>query len=196
MTLERRQRITLLNYLILFVAQVDHRLRLYCEMFLTSHVDEEFYGLVKAELVTFSGSATGLVVVTSRRLYLLKITADEGDQPENWLAKEASYALTDLCCIMTIIGNQGLVLQLDRKDGNMQLYLILLRDERRTKNALHFLLGELFFSPQLASCRVPMLLINVSVLFDRSCGKVWTVDGDGGSDAKSVDGARRADSRR
>ena len=73
------------------------------------------------------------------------------EQPEKWLQKEASHPLSQLCCVMTIIGNQGLVLQLD-KEGSVQLYLILLRDERRTKNVLHFLLSELwlhFLSPNV-----------------------------------------------
>lgn len=64
-------------------SQVDHRLRLYCEMFLLSHHAEEFHGLVKADLVTTNAGPTdeemlpypALLVVTSYKVYFLRITA-------------------------------------------------------------------------------------------------------------------------
>ena len=41
----------------------------------------------------------------------------------------------------TIIGQQGLILHLGKDAISSQLFLLLLRDDRRTRNAIHFLHG-------------------------------------------------------
>lgn len=127
-------------------SQVDHRLRLFCEMSLLSHQNEEFLGLIKADLVAANLEAEQqpvLLVVTSQKLYFMRITVNQSEQPEKWLVQEASFPLQHLVCIMTIIGHQGLVLHLGKDQSTTQLYLLLLRDNRRTRNSLHFLLGAL-----------------------------------------------------
>ena len=131
-------------------SQVDHRLRLYCEMFLLGHQAEEFHGLVKAELIALPSTLSdaeatpqpALLVVTSHKLYFLRITTTPTDQPEKWLNLEATYPLSQLIGLSTVIGHQGLALQLG-STRQCWPYLLLLGDQRRTKNVAHFLLASL-----------------------------------------------------
>lgn len=57
------------------------------------------------------------------------------EQPEKWLNLESSFPLGQLVTIMSLIGHQGLVL----KFGNTASHLLLLRDQRRTRNVIVFL---------------------------------------------------------
>lgn len=134
------------NYSYADFSQVDHRLRLYCEMFLLGHQSEEFHGLIKIELVTMTAGpmeeeltpTPALLVITSHKVYFLRITqSNSSEQPESWLNLEISYPLSQLVSMLTVIGNQGVVL----KFGTALPHLVLLRDQRRTKNVTHFLTG-------------------------------------------------------
>ena len=134
--------------------QVDHRLRLYSEMHLLGHPSEEFHGLVKAELVTMTPNSTVisleeelkpqavLMVITSQKIYFLRITADPCYEPEKWLQPESSFLLSHLTALMATIGYQGLVLQF-QPSTTSAVHLVLLRDQRRTKNVAHFIASAL-----------------------------------------------------
>lgn len=153
-------------------SQVDHRLRLYSEMHLLAHPNEEFHGLIKvhsnllinfknisnnillfilqAELVTMAPNTVVavddeltpqpvLLVITSHKMYFLKITANPSNEPDKWLQPESSFLLSHLTSLMATIGYQGLVIQFQSATVN----LILLRDQRRTKNVAHFIASAL-----------------------------------------------------
>jgi hypothetical protein len=62
---------------------------------------------------------------------IMRLASINSEQPEKWLSLETSYPLNQLVNMLIVIGNRGVVL----KFGTSWSHLILLRDQRRTKNA-------------------------------------------------------------
>jgi hypothetical protein len=62
---------------------------------------------------------------------IMRLASINSEQPEKWLSLETSYPLYHLINMLIVIGNRGVVL----KFGTSWSHLILLRDQRRTKNA-------------------------------------------------------------
>ena len=79
-------------------SKADHRVQLYCELSLFRE-EEDLLLLVKGSLHLRSAPTTvwpGVVVVTNKRIYMLKITGPETDEPSDWLELRASSSVQKL----------------------------------------------------------------------------------------------------
>ena len=94
-------------------SKVDHRVQLYCEMFLFRE-EEDLLLLTKAELHVRSVARMfpGVLVVTNKKIYLLHITARETEEPGDWLELVTVGDVTRLTRLVGLVGRVGLALEL------------------------------------------------------------------------------------
>ncbi|XP_038045293.1 serine/threonine-protein kinase 11-interacting protein-like isoform X2 [Patiria miniata] len=106
---------------------VDHRLKLYFSMSLFSG-KEELACMIKCGIFQFSKSAnfSGLLVVSTQNIYIMRISREESEKPSDWLAKRSQHSVRDLLHIHVGPGSQSF--QLDFNNEGI-LYTIVLRDE-------------------------------------------------------------------
>ncbi|KAG7176525.1 Serine/threonine-protein kinase 11-interacting protein-like 1 [Homarus americanus] len=133
-------------------ADVDHRLKLYCEVLLFHEPGEQLLGLVKAVLLIKGGRREfqGLLVISNKKLYILEIVAQEDDSPQAWLELCSSYNLSDVGTIHSLYQRQGLALSLADT-----ILMISLADSHRANCFFNFfseLLDECGINPTIGEC--------------------------------------------
>jgi len=99
-------------------ANIDHRIRLYCEINLFHQQDEELLLVTKGNMIVKSLEKTlkGLLVLSNKNIYLLKATREESEEPDDWLCVSCSASLSRLHRIIQLLGAQGLALELTPGD--------------------------------------------------------------------------------
>ncbi|XP_049744253.1 serine/threonine-protein kinase 11-interacting protein isoform X1 [Elephas maximus indicus] len=117
---------------------VDHRLRLFLDVEVFTDAQEEFQCCLKAPLVLagHTGEFLCLVVVSDRRLYVLKVTGEIRGPPAGWLQPTLAVPLQDVSGIQ--LGLAGQSLRLEWAAGGSSCVL-LPRDAKRCQAFL----GEL-----------------------------------------------------
>nr|XP_023396967.1 serine/threonine-protein kinase 11-interacting protein isoform X2 [Loxodonta africana] len=117
---------------------VDHRLRLFLDVEVFTDAQEEFQCCLKAPLVLagHTGEFLCLVVVSDRRLYVLKVTGEIRGPPAGWLQPTLAVPLQDVSGIE--LGLAGQSLRLEWAAGGSSCVL-LPRDAKRCQAFL----GEL-----------------------------------------------------
>ncbi|XP_076051987.1 uncharacterized protein LOC143031703 isoform X1 [Oratosquilla oratoria] len=115
---------------------VDHRLKLFCDVLLFRESDEDLQGLIKAVVVVKDGKEpfVGLVVVSSRNVYVLEVTGPEEECVQSWLKEHLSCPLTSVEKVYSLYQRQGVALQL-----GTQLVLISLADSHRANCFYNFI---------------------------------------------------------
>jgi len=102
--------------------KADHRVQLYCELSLFRE-EEDLLLLAKGTLHLRSAPTTvwpGVVVVTNKRIYMLKITGPETEEPGDWLELRASSAVHKLSRLVGLVGGQGVGLELQSSNKPVQ----------------------------------------------------------------------------
>ncbi|KAK4311542.1 hypothetical protein Pmani_016958 [Petrolisthes manimaculis] len=130
-------------------ARVDHRLKLHCDVVLFHEQREELLGLVKAVLLVKGGRREfqGLMVVSTKKLYVLEIVGSEDDSPQSWLELQSSHSLNEVSSLHSLYQRQGLALSLPDS-----LILVSLADSHRANCLFNFLsevLDEHGISPNI-----------------------------------------------
>ncbi|KAF3824106.1 hypothetical protein GH733_008391 [Mirounga leonina] len=117
---------------------VDHRLRLFLDVEVFADAQEEFQCCLKVPLVLAGhpGESVCLVVVSDRRLYVLKVTGEICGPPASWLQPALAVALHDLSGIELGLAGQSLRLEWAAGAGSC---VLLPRDAKRCRAFL----GEL-----------------------------------------------------
>ncbi|XP_045597946.2 serine/threonine-protein kinase 11-interacting protein isoform X3 [Procambarus clarkii] len=133
-------------------ADVDHRLKLHCEVLLFHEPGEQLIGLVKAVLLVKGGRREfqGLLVISNKKVYILEIIAQEDDSPQTWLELCSSYKLSDVGTIHSLYQRQGLALSLADT-----VLLVSLADSHRANCFFNFfseVLDEHGITPNIAEC--------------------------------------------
>jgi len=103
-------------------SKADHRVQLYCELSLFRE-EEDLLLLAKGYLHLRSAPTTvwpGVVVVTNKRIYMLKITGQETEEPSDWLELRASSAVQKLSRLVGLVGGQGVGLELQASNKPVQ----------------------------------------------------------------------------
>nr|XP_012418685.1 PREDICTED: serine/threonine-protein kinase 11-interacting protein [Odobenus rosmarus divergens] len=92
---------------------VDHRLRLFLDVEVFADAQEEFQCCLKVPLVLAGhpGESVCLVVVSDRRLYVLKVTGEICGPPAGWLQPTLAVPLHDLSGIELGLAEQSLRLE-------------------------------------------------------------------------------------
>uniref|UniRef100_A0A452QQF1 Serine/threonine-protein kinase 11-interacting protein n=1 Tax=Ursus americanus TaxID=9643 RepID=A0A452QQF1_URSAM len=92
---------------------VDHRLRLFLDVEVFADAQEEFQCCIKVPLVLAGhpGESVCLVVVSDRRLYVLKVTGEICGPPASWLQPTLAIPLHDLSGIELGLAGQSLRLE-------------------------------------------------------------------------------------
>ncbi|KAM9248235.1 serine/threonine-protein kinase 11-interacting protein [Dugong dugon] len=92
---------------------VDHRLRLFLDVEVFTDAQEEFQCCLKVPLVLAGhrGEFLGLVVVSDRRLYMLRVTGEIRGPPAGWLQPTLAVPLQDLSGLELGLAGQSLRLE-------------------------------------------------------------------------------------
>ncbi|XP_029789574.1 serine/threonine-protein kinase 11-interacting protein isoform X2 [Suricata suricatta] len=111
---------------------VDHRLRLFLDVEVFTDAQEEFQCCTKVPLALAGhpGEAVCLVVVSDRRLYVLKVTGEICGPPASWLQPTLAIPLHDLSGIELGLAGQSLRLEWAAGAGSV---VLLPRDARHCR---------------------------------------------------------------
>nr|XP_032630379.1 serine/threonine-protein kinase 11-interacting protein isoform X2 [Chelonoidis abingdonii] len=129
---------------------VDHRLRLYLDMEVFEENVEEFQCFLKVAVVKFGryGEFSALLVASDLRIHVLEVTGEIRGQPVDWLKKNDSHYLSDLCYLEMGLGHQSLRMEFDNPKAS---YNLLIRNQSRCDQFLQcltYLLQELPGKPR------------------------------------------------
>ncbi|XP_063608823.1 serine/threonine-protein kinase 11-interacting protein-like isoform X4 [Penaeus indicus] len=133
-------------------ADVDHRLKLHCDVILFHEPGEQLMGLVKAVLLIQGGKREfqGILAVSNKKLYILEIVAQEDDSPQTWLELNSCHSLNEVTTVHSLYQRQGLALSV--ADSTV---LVSLADSHRANCFFNFLsetLEECGISPNIQEC--------------------------------------------
>nr|CAD7267459.1 unnamed protein product [Timema shepardi] len=119
-------------------AAVDHRIKLHLYLHIFEDDQEELILLLRAQIVSQNIKTPffGCIVMSTTKIYILRVTGKEGEEPEKWLKKESSWPAGCLSEVLTLPWEQGLSFELKHSH-----YLVLLQDSQRTNNFISFLSG-------------------------------------------------------
>jgi len=100
-------------------SQVDHRIRLFCEINLFHLPDEELLVMAKGEIMVKSIHllVPGLIVLSNKKIYILKAEQPETEEPCDWLEQLTSAPVSRLQRIIRLLGGQGAALELAGSDN-------------------------------------------------------------------------------
>ncbi|XP_012234632.1 serine/threonine-protein kinase 11-interacting protein isoform X2 [Linepithema humile] len=137
---------------------VDHRIKLHIVLNVFDHENEELVFLLRAEILMHSMQETfpGCLVLSTSKVYVLRIDGSEGEDPQRWLHKEISWTTDRLRSFVPLPFKQGVLIELQqpgKSTGEEHLVITLLcilQDFQRTSNFL-FYITDLQLPP---SCEV------------------------------------------
>ncbi|XP_029051044.2 serine/threonine-protein kinase 11-interacting protein isoform X1 [Osmia bicornis bicornis] len=137
---------------------IDHRIKLHIILNIFEHEKEELILLLRAEILMQNTKDTfpGCLVLSTSKVYVLKIDGFEGEDPQRWLHKEISWTMDRLRCFAPLPFKQGVLIELEQPIKlNEELhstitFLCILQDFQRTSNFL-FYITDLSLPP---SCEV------------------------------------------
>ncbi|XP_033175784.1 serine/threonine-protein kinase 11-interacting protein isoform X2 [Bombus impatiens] len=125
-------------------SSIDHRIKLHIILNIFEHENEELILLLRAEILMQNTKDTfpGCVVLSTSKVYILKIVGPEGEDPQRWLHKEISWTIDRLRRFSPIPFKQGVLIELEQPNKtNDELnstitFLCVLQDLQRTLNFL------------------------------------------------------------
>ncbi|XP_001600307.1 serine/threonine-protein kinase 11-interacting protein isoform X1 [Nasonia vitripennis] len=142
-------------------SDVDHRIKLHIILNVFEHENEDLAFLLRADILTQSSTETfpGCLVMSTAKVYILRINGLEGEDPQRWLHKESSWTIDRLRSFAPLPFKQGVLVELQQpnKPGESptnNVVLCILQDFQRTSNFLFYLTD----SPLPASCEVEFMV--------------------------------------
>ncbi|XP_011874487.1 PREDICTED: serine/threonine-protein kinase 11-interacting protein isoform X2 [Vollenhovia emeryi] len=127
-------------------SSVDHRIKLHIILNVFEHENEELVLLLKADILMHSMQETfsGCLVLSTSKVYVLRIDGPEGEDPQRWLHKEVSWTTDRLRSFVPLPFKQGVSIELQQsgKAGEEHLaitLLCILQDFQRTSNFLFYI---------------------------------------------------------
>ncbi|XP_050461636.1 serine/threonine-protein kinase 11-interacting protein isoform X1 [Cataglyphis hispanica] len=138
-------------------SSIDHRIKLHIILNIFEHENEEVVFLLKAQILMHSMQETfsGCLVLSTSKVYILRIDGPEGEDPQRWLHKEMSWTTDRLRSFISLPYKQGILIELQQpsktsEDLSIITVLCILQDFQRTSNFL-FYITDLQLPP---SCEV------------------------------------------
>ncbi|XP_046828648.1 uncharacterized protein LOC124428534 isoform X1 [Vespa crabro] len=136
---------------------VDHRVKLHIILNVFEYESEELALLLRADILMHSLKEVfpGCLVLSTSKVYILKIDGPEGEDPQRWLHKEYSWAIDKLKSISPLPFKQGILIELEQPTKINEEYvgislLCILQDFQRTSNFLFYITDP----PLPASCKI------------------------------------------
>lgn len=123
---------------------IDHRIKLHIILNIFEHENEELILLLRAEILMQNTKETfpGCLVLSTFKVYVLKIVGVEGENPQRWLYKEISWTIDRLKRFSPIPFKQGILIELEQPNkindepNSTITFLCVLQDLQRTLNFL------------------------------------------------------------
>ncbi|XP_006617650.1 serine/threonine-protein kinase 11-interacting protein isoform X2 [Apis dorsata] len=123
---------------------IDHRIKLHIILNIFEHENEELILLLRAEILMQNTKETfpGCLVLSTFKVYVLKIVGIEGENPQRWLHKEISWTIDRLKRFSPIPFKQGILIELEQPNkindepNSTIIFLCVLQDLQRTLNFL------------------------------------------------------------
>ncbi|XP_015179281.1 PREDICTED: serine/threonine-protein kinase 11-interacting protein isoform X2 [Polistes dominula] len=138
-------------------SSVDHRVKLHIILNVFEHESEELALLLRADILMQGQKEIfpGCLVLSTSKVYILKIDGPEGEDPQRWLHKECSWTIDKLRSIAALPFKQGVLVELQQPTKMNEEYvnislLCILQDFQRTSNFLFYITDP----PLPASCEV------------------------------------------
>ncbi|XP_011705409.1 PREDICTED: serine/threonine-protein kinase 11-interacting protein isoform X2 [Wasmannia auropunctata] len=127
-------------------SSIDHRIKLHIILNVFEHENEELVFLLKAQILMHSMQEifSGCLVLSTSKVYVLRIDGPEGEDPQRWLHKEISWTTDRLRSFVPLPFKQGVLIELQQpgKLGEEHLaitLLCILQDFQRTSNFLFYI---------------------------------------------------------
>ncbi|KAL0117693.1 hypothetical protein PUN28_008833 [Cardiocondyla obscurior] len=127
-------------------SSIDHRIKLHIILNVFEHENEELVFLLKAEILMPSMQETfpGCLVLSTSKLYVLRIDGPEGEDPQRWLHKEISWTTDRLRSFVPLPFKQGVSIELEQSSKVSEehlaiILLCILQDFQRTSNFLFYI---------------------------------------------------------
>ncbi|KAK9299456.1 hypothetical protein QLX08_007486 [Tetragonisca angustula] len=124
-------------------SSIDHRIKLHIILNIFEHENEELILLLRAEILMQNMKDTfpGCLILSTSKVYVLKIVGPEGENPQRWLHKEISWTIDRLRRFSPIPFKQGVLVELEQPNKtndelNSITFLCILQDLQRTLNFL------------------------------------------------------------
>ncbi|XP_035706672.1 uncharacterized protein LOC110849558 isoform X2 [Folsomia candida] len=120
--------------------KTDHRLQLWSDVSIFKS-DETLLALTKCMIISNSSSHKnflGIVIFSTKKVYLYRITGNEGDRPQEWLQKVTSFDLAKFTKLDVLIGRHGVGV-----DFSGKYYALIFRDSERTSGFLEFFMSDI-----------------------------------------------------
>ncbi|XP_011152969.1 serine/threonine-protein kinase 11-interacting protein isoform X2 [Harpegnathos saltator] len=138
-------------------SSIDHRIKLHIILNVFEHENEELVLLLRADILMHSMQETfpGCLVLSTSKVYILRINGPEGEDPQRWLHKEVSWTMDRLRSFVPLPFKQGVLIELQQPGKTNEEHLsitvlCILQDFQRTSNFL-FYITDLQLPP---SCEV------------------------------------------
>lgn len=127
-------------------SSIDHRIKLHIVLNVFEHEKEELILLLRAEVLTQNSDDPfpGILILSTSKVYVLKIDGPEGDDPQRWLRKEMSWTIDRLRRFSPIPFKQGVLVELEQPNRTYEeldsaiTFLCVLQDFQRTLNFLFY----------------------------------------------------------
>ena len=102
-------------------SKADHRVQLYCELFLFRE-EEDLLVLAKADIHVRSVGRMfpGVMVVTNKKVYILAITARETEEPGDWLELVTVGEVSRVSRLVGLVGRLGVAVELNASKQQQQ----------------------------------------------------------------------------
>ncbi|XP_012253946.2 serine/threonine-protein kinase 11-interacting protein isoform X2 [Athalia rosae] len=125
---------------------VDHRVKLHIILNIFEHEKEDLVLLLRAEILAKDSAETfpGCLILSTSKVYILRITGSEGEDPQKWLQKECSWTMDRLRTFAPLPFKQGILVELYQPgkvgEGPSNATVVcILQDFQRTSNFLSYL---------------------------------------------------------
>ncbi|KAF3423402.1 hypothetical protein E2986_01729 [Frieseomelitta varia] len=132
-------------------SSIDHRIKLHIILNIFEHENEELILLLRAEILmqNMKDTFSGCLILSTSKVYVLKIVGPEGENPQRWLHKEISWTIDRLRRFSPIPFKQGVLIELEQPNKtndelNSITFLCILQDLQRTLNFLLYVTGNDF----------------------------------------------------
>ncbi|XP_011301972.1 serine/threonine-protein kinase 11-interacting protein isoform X2 [Fopius arisanus] len=140
---------------------LDHRIKLHLILNVFEQENEELVLFLRCDMLMKSQVRPfpGCLVLSTSKIYVLRITGPEGEDPQQWLHKDASWTMDRLRSFAPLPFKQGLLVELQQPnkigdESSTISVLCILQDFQRTSNLLLYL-AELSLPP---SCELEFLV--------------------------------------
>ncbi|KAG7211247.1 hypothetical protein KM043_010559 [Ampulex compressa] len=125
---------------------VDHRIKLHIILNVFEYANEELVLLLRADILLNSSKEIfpGCLVLSTSKVYVLRIDGAEGEDPQRWLYKEMSWTMDRLSLFAPLPFKQGVLIELQQPnklgDENSRImFVCILQDFQRTSNFLFYI---------------------------------------------------------